>query len=232
MKTQTIVILSVGVALCVGCLICGGLVASYLTSQLIAAKNRKVVILVAKHDYAKGTAITVPEDMFEPREILEADAPPGAISELKDLWGLTLIEEIREGQPVSFTLVERTNKGARNALMRDPEPGKRIIEIKISGRWGFVRAGDRVDVIYSKSDGDSKPEGKILMQDILVRAVERQMANERDTLELVPLIVTLEVTPEQALVLVPIRDKGSIALVVRPAGGGNKPSANKSKEKP
>src|SRR6266404_292641 len=108
MKTRTIVILCVGGALCFGCLICGGLVASYLTSQLIAQKNKRVVLVVAKLDYPKGTIITDPEQMFELREILESDAPPGILTDLEDLQDQTLTNDIRKGEPVQHHYLEET----------------------------------------------------------------------------------------------------------------------------
>src|SRR5262245_53026911 len=85
MKTQTIVILWVCVAFGFLSLCVCGLVASYLTSQLIAQKNERVVLVVAKQNYSRGSAITNAEEMFELREIRQADAPPGFLTELKEL---------------------------------------------------------------------------------------------------------------------------------------------------
>jgi len=133
MKTQSIVILSVCASFCFLCLVVCGLVSSYLTSQLIAQKNAKVAVVIAKHNYSKGTAIIDPEAMFEIREILQLDAPACAVSDLKDLRDRTLTSDIREGQPVQNAFLESTKDASKSALIDDPEPGKRAIEIKTKG---------------------------------------------------------------------------------------------------
>ena len=79
-----------------------------------------------------------------------------------------------------------------------------------------------MDVIFSKSDKDQLAEAKILLQNILVRAVERQLPANENRMELVPLIVTLEVTPEEALVLAPVKESGFITLVLRPKRDNDK----------
>src|SRR5439155_23798932 len=96
MKTQTIVILWVCVAFGFLSLCVCGLVSSYLTSQLIAQKNRRVMLVVAKHNYPKGTAISNAEEMFELREIREADAPSGYLTEVEEQNRRILIKDIRE----------------------------------------------------------------------------------------------------------------------------------------
>jgi pilus assembly protein CpaB len=218
MKTQSIIILWVSIALGFGCLICGGLVASYLTSQLIAQRNKRVMVLVAKHNYPNGTAITDPQQMFELQSILEMDAPPFVVTELEELRDRTLTHDIHEGEPVVHFHLERTQDALKSMLVDATDPGKRTIEVKTKARGGFIKPGSRVDVIFTKADGAAKPDTKILLQNILVRAVEREMLAEMRNMDFVPFIVTLDVTPEEALVLAPLKEKGTITLVLRPVG--------------
>ena len=226
MKTQTIVILCVGAALGLSCLIIGGLVASYLTSQLIAQKNAKMMILVAKHNYPKGTAINNPEQMFEFREILQTDAPFGAISDLDFLKDRTLTDDIREGQTVVGTLL------GDKIFLGPLEAGKRAMAVKTKARGGFIFPGARVDVIHNKTNGAQKSEGKLLLQNILVLAVDEEPPFEKKKMELVRLIVTLEVTPEEALVLVPFTGTGNFTLIRRGPGDEQKMEVDKSTKKP
>ncbi len=216
MKTQTIVILCVCVVVVLDFLIIGFLVASYFTSQLIAQKNAKVMLVVAKHHYAKGTAIKDPEQMFEYREFLASDAPWGSIIELKALRDQTLTNDIQEGEPLVVDLLQETKKAPRSVLFGDLEPGKRAILVKTKARAGLIQVGSRVDVIYSNPDGGQKSEAKILLRNILVRAIEQPMLDDDNKIELVPLLVTLDVTPEEALVLAPIKETGNVTLTNRP----------------
>jgi pilus assembly protein CpaB len=231
MKTQSIIILWVSIALGLGCLICGGLVASYLTSQLIAQRNKRVMVLVAKHNYPNGTAITDPQQMFELQSILEMDAPPFVVTELEELRDRTLTHDIHEGEPVVHFHLERTQDALKSMLVDEIDPGKRTIEVKTKARAGFIKPGSRVDVIFTKADGAAKPESKILLQNILVRAVEREVPDGMRNLELVPLLVYLDVTPEDALVLAPLKEKGNITLVLRPPDA-MKIDADKGSKKP
>jgi pilus assembly protein CpaB len=231
MKTQNIIILWVSIALGFGCLICGGLVASYLTSQLIAQRNKRVMVFVAKHNYPNGTAITDPQQMFELQSILEMDAPPFVVTELEELRDRTLTHDIHEGEPAVHFHLERTQDVLKSMLVDEIDPGKRTIEVKTKARRGFIKPGSRVDVIFTKADGVAKPESKILLQNILVRAVEREVPDGMRNLELVPLVVYLDVTPEDALVLAPMKEKGSITLVLRPADA-MKIDADKGSKKP
>src|SRR6516165_4262856 len=86
------------------------LVASYLTSQLIAQRSKKVMLVVAKHNYPKGTAITNAEDMFELRDIREADAPSGYLTEVEKLNRMTLNQDIREGEPITISHLKDQNR--------------------------------------------------------------------------------------------------------------------------
>ncbi len=230
MKTQSIVILSVCVAFCFLCLVACGLVSSYLTSQLIAQKNAKVLLLVAKDNYPEGAAIKDPEEMFEFQEILARDAPVGFFSDLEDLRGLTLISGIRKGQPVLQGFVQKTKDTTKSVSIDHLAPGRRAIAIKTKGQWGFIEAGSRYDVIHIKSEDDPKEEAKMLFERILVRAVEREKPNKEGDMQLVPLIVTLDVTPEQALVLAALKEKGSIVLVLDDIG--HEKSDNRPIKKP
>jgi Flp pilus assembly protein CpaB len=230
MKPKTIVILG-GVFLGFVCLTSCCLVASYLTSQLIAQKNARILLVVARHNYPSGTAINDPEEMFEIREFPASEAPAGCVTDLEDLRDRTLIKDIREGEPVLTFFLERSQEALKSMLINEPEPGKRAIEVKTLARGGFIKPGSRVDVIYSKSDGDVKAEAKTLLQNVLVRAVERQMPDRGHNGGFVSLIVTLDVTPEEALVLAPLKEKGSITLIIRPKDR-KESDANKATKRP
>src|SRR5262249_48372768 len=61
-------------------------------------------------------------------------------------------------------------------------------------------------------------ESRVILQNILVRAVDQQAMKPEDKPGLVPATVTLEVTPQQALALARVQDLGTITLALRPYG--------------
>jgi Flp pilus assembly protein CpaB len=219
MKTQTVIILWVSGAFCLGCLICGGgLVASYLTSQLIAQKNKKVMLVVAKRDYPKGTEISDPEQMFELREFFDKDAPQAAVVDFDEgskglIRGSILMNDIHEGQPLQLIFLERP---ALKKLREDvnlhlkldpPGPGKQHFRMIAKGREQFIKAGSRVDVIQKQSQEDPKAE-KILLHSALIRsatprsAILQKMQQKEEKKDSLPqYLVTLEITDEEAKVL-------------------------------
>jgi Flp pilus assembly protein CpaB len=205
MKTQTVAIFWVSVAICLGCLICGGgLVASYLTSQLVAQRNKTAMLVVAKHDYAKGTTIADPNQMFELREFREIDAPQAAVTDLDErLRGMTLRNDIHEGQPLQFIFLEKA--GVRRLAKLDPPgPGKQHFPIIAKGREESVKVGTRVDVIQNQSKEDAKVEKTLLHNALISSAKPRvkilqKKEGKKDSLPRYH--VTLEISDEEAKVL-------------------------------
>jgi Flp pilus assembly protein CpaB len=226
MKTQTIVILCVGVTVGVGCLIVCGLVGSYLTSQLIAQKNARVLLVVARHNYPKGTVVKNPEEMFELREIRHADAPSGYITELEEVGGRTLTRDINEGEP----LVEG------DLQLDPPGPGRRYLDLVVKARENSIRAGTRVDVILSKSKEDPKPE-TIVLHGVLVRTVKSMLGQEvlekEGKTDLVAIHVVLDVSlAEGAQFVASVKESKSFSFELRPSGDNKKVDEKNSTKVP
>jgi hypothetical protein len=184
------------------------LATSYLISQLIAQKNKKVMLVVAKHGYAKGTTITDPEQMLELKEFFEVDAPQAAVSDLDErLRGMTLTKDIHEGQPLQFIFLEETKGASARAKLDPPGPGKQHFPIIAKGREESVKVGTRVDVIQNQSKEDAKIE-KILLRNALISSakprpeiLQRLQKKEGKTDSMPQFHVTLEISDEEAKVL-------------------------------
>ena len=145
-------------------------------SWRIEQRNKKVMLVVAKHDYPKGTIITDPEQMFELREFLEVDAPFDNFSKVEEAFrGLMLTRDIHKGDPlqhvdvsVAVTLTGLIKEGK----LEPPGPGRKYLPITTAqAREDSIRVGSRVDVIESQSTEDPKGESKIVLHNVLVRAV-------------------------------------------------------------
>jgi pilus assembly protein CpaB len=88
------------------------------------------------------------------------------------------------------------------------------------GVAGFVRMGDRVNVILTTSDSKDKPSrshADVLLQGVKVLATG-QIANDRQDHPTVVATVTVEVSTEQAQKLILAESVGTLSLVLRQAG--------------
>ena len=210
MKSKTLILLGVA-------LVCG-LAASYMTSRLLADRSEKVNVLIAKQKYAPWTPIKSPEDQFDQEERLKTEVPKTAVVKYEALKDHVLIRGIDKGEVVVAENLLSKDKGGLEVLL--PQ-GKRAVAIRTTAEkvaGGFVLPGSRVDVFHTMRHGDKESESRVILQNILVRAVDQQAMKPEDKPGLVPATVTLEVTPQQALALARVQDVGSITLALRPDG--------------
>ena len=216
MKSKTMILMGVAV-------VCG-LVASYLTTQLIAQKNATVKILYAKQKINSFTPIKNAKEMFEEKEILANQAPADAVTaaEIDKLEGFTLVKEIGENQPlVNSALKDRNSMGLEAKIT----PGMRAVAIntnaaKVAG--GFVLTDSHVDV-YQTNNRSGNGETKLLLQNVLVRAVDQMPARPEDKPGHVPATVTFELSPKDSRTLIAATDAGAvITLALRPFGDNSK----------
>src|SRR5262249_30901815 len=93
MKSKTLILMFVAIAC--------GLVASYMTSRVIAERNTKeaeperVEILVAKQKIPMGTLLKEPDKYFTTKSVVKGEDPKDSIRNLDDLKGRTLNKPIR-----------------------------------------------------------------------------------------------------------------------------------------
>src|SRR6516162_4447026 len=92
MKSKTIILMVVAV-------VCG-LAASYMTSRLLADRNEKVKILVAKRKLGPWTQIKNPDEMFELDERPKSDVPKNAIMRPESIKDHVTVKTIEVGEVV------------------------------------------------------------------------------------------------------------------------------------
>src|SRR6516162_4245590 len=210
MKSKTMILLGVAV-------ICG-LAASYMTSRLLADRSEKVMVLIAKQKYAAWTPIKNAEEQFEQEERFKSEVPKNAVVKFEALKDHVLIKGMDKGEVVVAENLLSKDKGGLEVLL--PQ-GKRAVAIRTTAEkvaGGFVMPGSRVDVYHTIRRGEKESDSRVILQNILVRAVDQQAMKPEDKPGLVPATVTLEVTPQQALALARVQDLGSITLALRPYG--------------
>jgi Flp pilus assembly protein CpaB len=212
MKSKTLILLVVA-GVC-------GLVASYMTSRFLASQNEKVQVLVAKGKLGAGSFFKNPEEQFDLEERLKTDVPRNAVTSTEGLKDQILMKTLEKGEVLVTDYVKNKSEVGLEVVLPS---GKRAVAVRTTAEavaGGFVLPGSHVDVIHTVRRGDREPDSKVVLQNILVRATDLSDRRPDDRAGVVPATVTLEVTPEEALVLARVKDVGSITLSLRPLGDG------------
>lgn len=217
MKPKTLVLMVVAVAC--------GLAASYMTSRLLAerstkeaASEEKVKILVAKKNLTMGTLLKNPEDLFEERLYTKGEEPKKALRSFDQVKDRRLNKSVQAEQWLAIEdLFDKERGGMSNSI----PAGMRAFGVKVNAEstgGGFVLPNSRVDVVWVARRGDSESTAKIILQNVLVLAVDTQEIRPDDKNALIPSTVTLAVTPEQSERLSLAGEMGSLKLVLRGFG--------------
>jgi Flp pilus assembly protein CpaB len=217
MKPKTMILMFVAI----GC----GLAASYMTSRVIAERSteaaevEKVSVLVAKKNLALGMLIKDPAAQFEEKFYIKGEEPKKAIRDLVLLKDKRLSKSISAEQFVTEEDLFNKDNGAL-----DVQAGMRAVGLKVnveSSGGGFVLPHSRVDLVHVVKT-EKETTSKIIMQNVLVLAVDQAAVKPEDKNSFVPQTVTVEVTPTQAETLALAQDIGSIKLILRGFGDDEK----------
>jgi len=226
MKPKTMVLMMVAV----GC----GLVASYMTSKLIADRGAnqepRIKVLVAKKKIKNLTMLNKPDELFIEKELPAEAVPKKAVKSFEELKDKRLNKTLTEESLV--TTDDLINKDLAGLAANLP-PGMRATALKVNPEslsGGFVLPGTRVDVVSTTSDG-GEPISQIILQDMLVLAVDQQSnfePTEKGT-TMLGNTVTLAVTTDEALRLSLAGRLGDLRLLLRGLGDGEKTQTRVSK---
>lgn len=209
-----------------------------------APQNR---IIVAKHDIAQGSVISVMNDLdwkpVEDGEIKEDQLREGAVR-LEDFEGAISRRQLRGGDPVPMNALTRAGEGGFMSAVL--EPGMRAVSLAVSatsGNAGFISPGDRVDLLVTHrihaSGSTNNAEGTVVSEtfihDVRVIAVD-QLLDNPDNRAILAKTVTVEVSPEDAEKVAVANDLGKISLALRsianepPAASDPVPAPDPAKE--
>ncbi len=210
MKSKTIILLVVAA----GC----GLVASYMTSRLLADRNQKISVLVAKAKFLPWTPIKSPEDMFEVEERSKNDVPRNAVVSTEATKDHVLAKSMEKGDVLVAEYMQSKEKAALDVML---PPGKRAVAVRTTAEGaagGFVMPDSHVDVLHTIRRGDRGPESRVILQDIKVLAVDLIDRKPDDRVGYVPATVTLEVDNDQVPIVARAQTEGTIILSLRSRG--------------
>jgi pilus assembly protein CpaB len=215
MKPKTMMLMVVAI----GC----GLGASYMTSRLLAERNNQpqseatVKVLVAKQKIAPWAPIKSPEAVFELKDFPESVAPKKALKSFEEVKDQRLNKGIEEDKFVTTDDLLSKEQASLAGLMK---PGERAIALRVNAETlagGFIFPSSRVDIV-STTRGGQESVSQIILQDVLVLAIDTQATRDPQAGAMVGSTVTLAAKPEEALRLSLAASMGELRLVLRPLG--------------
>ena len=177
-----------------------------------------VPVTVAARPLPRGTLIT--EDMLKTARYIEDSVPEGAVLDRSVLPGRVLALPVGPGEPVTeFRLYpDDVKTGGVSAMIA---PGKRAMAVKgnkVLGLSGFIRPGNRVDVLVALSPGQKMEQAvtKVVLENVLVLATGTELQPGEDGEE--PSSVdtyTLELSPEESELLAWAANQGTLHFALR-----------------
>jgi pilus assembly protein CpaB len=180
-----------------------------------------VKVLVAKQALGYGT--TLQPGNLQWVEWPKSAVPPGSFTSVEELLGAKgdqrriVLRSIEIGEPVLEGKITKFGESPRMSM--NLNAGMRAVSISIdavSGVAGFVAAGDRVDILLTRTQ-QGQLVSSVILQDITVIAVDQRQNSEAIRARLGS-TVTVEVDTVQAQKLALARQVGKLSLTLRGIG--------------
>ncbi len=200
------------------------------TSTMETVKIPTRIVIVASERISRGTSLT--KEMVSEVDWPEDLLPAEVMTSVDDVVGRVAMSTILPREPLFMgKLTEEHGEGFIASIIK---PGMRAYSIETKGPSasvaGFVRPGDRVDVLVNVSGNANDDTGggftTTLLQSVEIVAIDRMLDPDADPLKMVEMwtkgnnftSVTLLVTPDQAALLSLGQDYGDLSLSLRRMG--------------
>ncbi len=143
-------------------------------------------------------------------------APPGALSDMKDLDGWIALQDISVDEVITRARLAQHLDGSRlSALVTENKRAMTMRVDDVVGVAGFILPGNHVDVLGVRLDRTSNNAiVRTVVSDVKVLAVDQEVSPDEKKPKIVR-AVTLEVTPAQSEELVKAAHEGQIQLTLR-----------------
>ncbi len=207
-------------------LITAGVLFWYLSQDKAeAVEVPKSIVAVAACDIAENTVIT--SDMITTSYMPAELVLPQAYASAANIVGKTARSPIVAGEQIVSARLVEVGSSNSGSLAYTVTPGMRAITIGVNDTTGLkcmIHPGDIVDIIAHyqaeettvTAEGEKEtqpvPEARILLQQMLVLAVDQVM---QESGEAAYTTLTLEATPEQAVLLSLSETVGMLRAVLR-----------------
>jgi pilus assembly protein CpaB len=148
-------------------------------------------------------------------QMLRGTEPRGSFHSAEEVEGKVARAPLLSGE---ILLQGRfADPGNGSTLAAVVERNMRAMTVRVDdvvGVAGFLLPGNRVDVLGSRDLSNREAHTETILQNVRVLAVDQTAATEKNE-PVVVRAVTLEVTPEQAEMLVKWKEQGSLQLTLR-----------------
>ncbi len=216
-KRRVMLLVSTGVSAVFAGLLYGYLRSVEMTARPPAAPTALVV--AAKTDIPPRKRLF--SDMLFMKEVPRDYALADEFASISEVEGRVTRSEILMGEPIRESRLIGKNELA--SLSLELPPDKRAVTVRVNevvGVAGFVKPGDRVDVVSTFSVG-TKGEHltTTVVEDVYVIGVSQELTADEDKPAKLASSVTLAVSPEAAARVVLAEETGTIRLVLRPQDG-------------
>ncbi len=198
----------------------GLMVFQWMASQKRSAPVAKMEtspVVVAALDLPRG--VTLKPDMLRMADYPQSALPAKFFDDPLQLVGRVIISAVGENEPVTpLRLAGADNAVAGVAAMISS--GHRAMAVKgnkVMGMSGFIRPGDRVDIIATLMTGEQNNEAmtKSVLENILVLATGEEFEPNIDGNPSSVDTYTLEVTPQESEFLALAANQGTINFALR-----------------
>ena len=204
-----------------------------LEKRLREHYQEPIALIVAAKDLPEGTAVEAIH--LTTANVPQQFAQPYAVRTPEELVGKVTLAPIAAGEQVLLNKLRRPEEAPIGSALSTLMPkGKRAVTITvdtITGVGGFVRPGDMVDVLWTvRMPQAGQEEGQVvtltLFQDVPALAIGHEVAggssgpksSKERAEEPSAFLVTLALTPQEAALLLYVREQGRIQLSLRPRG--------------
>jgi pilus assembly protein CpaB len=221
MRIIAVLVLVFGVALAGGALFFASEYFKEIKASMVQQGPETVRVLVAKQPLKYGTTIEIGSLRWV--EWPKSAVPPGAFTSVEELLGKKGVQKrivmraIDPGEPVLDGKITKLGESPRMSM--NLGTGMRAVSISIdaiSGVSGFIGAGDRVDILLTRTQ-QGQLTSSVILQDITVIAIDQSQNSERAAAR-VGRTVTVEVDTTQAQKLALAQQVGRLSLTLRGLG--------------
>lgn len=199
-----------------------GLVYYYKGQPQVAgqeAQPAKTAEIVVARETISPLATIKPE-MLSKRAYAVNEQPDLAIRDFNGVIGKVATRQIPSGAPVTADVVADLGPGlGMSGALKDTRRGMAVSIDPVSGVAGYLKPGNRVDVLATFS-GHETDVSRVVLQDIELLAIGNEPANTANAKEKAntpaeAVTATLAVNPDQMAVLALVQARAKIQLALR-----------------
>ncbi|MFT6926224.1 MAG: pilus assembly protein CpaB [Psychromonas sp.] len=173
----------------------------------------QITVFTVNTDLSVGT-------ILDPKYVASTVMPKnliatGTITDKSQLDGMVIKQKLFQGDII--TRQRLAKKGEGSSLASLIGENMRAVTIRVNdvvGVAGFLLPGNKVDVLNTYSAKSKKVATDVILSNVKILAVDQKASYDENKPQLVR-AVTLELSLEQAEILMNAQDKGSIQLALR-----------------